>query len=432
MQRVLIITYYWPPSGGSGVQRWLKFAKYLPLFNWAPVVFTVENGEYPAKDESLAGDVTKHVEVIRNSIWEPYSLYKIFTNQKQKKVSIAFMSDKIRPSLAEKISVWLRGNLFIPDARVFWIRPSVNYLLNYLKSNPVDVIVSSGPPHSSHLIAKKIKEKTGLKWIADFRDPWTGVYYFDDLRLTSFAKTLHRKLEKNVLNTADEIIVVGETMKQEFEALSNTPVHVITNGYDEDEYPSTALPLFEKFTISTIGLFSKTQNNNTLWAAISQLINDDADFAKSIQINFVGQVDGVAKNAIRKAGISEVCNFIDYVPHNKVVEFQKKSHVLLLAINRVKKPEHLLTGKLFEYLGARRPILCVGPVKGDAAAIVNETNSGCVVDFDDIEKIKSILLNYFRNYQNKTETFEPLSTQKYSRKSLTEKLAKQLNRVAAQ
>ena len=186
MKRVLIITYYWPPSGGSGVQRWLKMSKYLPEYGWQPVIYTTENAEYPIVDPSLEKDVSPEAEVIRRPITEPYTFYKKFLGIKQEEtVKVGFtQEEKKKKSWKSGLSMWIRGNLFIPDARRWWVKPSVKYLKKYLQEHPVDAIISTGPPHSMHLIAMKLKEATGLPWIADFRDPWTEIDYYQDLHLT--------------------------------------------------------------------------------------------------------------------------------------------------------------------------------------------------------------------------------------------------------
>src|SRR4030095_1074602 len=168
-KKVLIITYYWPPGGGSGVQRWLKFVKYLPQTGWQPVVYTPENGEMPVNDSSLTDDIPTGTEVLKTKIWEPYNLYKTFIGaDKNVKVSTGFLTEEKKPGMAERLSVWLRGNMFIPDARRFWIGPSIKYLSSYLEKSHVDVIVSTGPPHSMHLIAMKLSEKFNIPWVADF------------------------------------------------------------------------------------------------------------------------------------------------------------------------------------------------------------------------------------------------------------------------
>ncbi|NTW26696.1 MAG: glycosyltransferase family 4 protein, partial [Lentimicrobium sp.] len=187
-RRVLIISYYWPPSGGAGVQRWLKFVKYLRESGWEPVVYVPENPEYPAIDESLAKDIPDGIEIIKTPIWEPYSFYKkLIGAGKGERINAGFLSEKKRPGLTEQFSIWLRGNFFIPDARKFWIRPSISFLTRYLEKHPVDAIVSTGPPHSMHMIALGVKKRTGLPWLADFRDPWTNIDFYHELMLTTWA-----------------------------------------------------------------------------------------------------------------------------------------------------------------------------------------------------------------------------------------------------
>lgn len=428
MKKILIITYYWPPSGGSGVQRWLKFTKYLPEFGIQPIVYTVDNGEYPAEDLSLEKDIHRDVKVIRQPIIEPYSIYKKFTGQKKdKKMSVGFISEKTKPSLTQQIAVFMRGNFFIPDARMLWIQPSVKFLREYLSKNPVDLIITSGPPHTCHMIGLELKRILGLKWIADFRDPWTGIYYFNELMLSPFAQHIHRQMEKNVLNKCDKIISVGETMKKDFEKMTNIPIEVITNGYDEEDYQGNSFPLTTKFTLSNIGLLPKGQNHPALWNAIGELIKENLNFKNQLEIRFVGHVDGHVKKSLDESGVTPYCNMIDYVNHEKVVEFQKSSQILLLNINRVPNAEYLLTGKLFEYLAAERPILCIGPKQGDAAKIIDECEAGKVFEFDDKEGIKNYLLERFRIYEEDKKEIRSSKHKDYSRMELTKRLVNVLN-----
>lgn len=427
MKKILIITYYWPPSGGSGVQRWLKFTKYLPEFGIKPIVYTVDNGEYPAEDKSLEKDVHPQVEVIRQPIWEPYTFYKKFTGQKkEKKVSVGFISDKTKPSLAQQMAVFARGNFFIPDARMLWIQPSVKFLREYLSKNPVDLIITSGPPHTCHMIGLELKRILGIKWIADFRDPWTGIYYFNELMLSPFAKHIHQQMEKNVLTECDQILTVGDTMKKDFEKMTNVPIEVITNGYDEEDYLNKNFPLTQKFTLSNIGLLPKGQNHPALWKAIGELVKENEKFRNQLEIRFVGHVDGHVKKSLEDAGITSFCSMIDYVNHEKVVEYQKSSHILLLNINRVPNAEYLLTGKLFEYLAAERPILCVGPNQGDAAKIIEECKAGEIFEFDDKEGIKKYIAERFRIFTEGTSENKNSLHQNYSRRELTKKLVTKL------
>ena len=247
MKRVLIITYYWPPSGGSGVQRWLKMSKYLPEYGWQPVIYTTEDAEYPIVDPSLEKDVTPEAEVIRRPIVEPYSFYKKFLGvKKEETVKMGFIEEKEKKhGWKENLSLWIRGNLFIPDARCWWVKPSVRYLKEYLKEHPVDAIISTGPPHSMHLIAMKLKEALGLPWIADFRDPWTEIDYYDELHLTKRSDRKHHCLEHEVLTKADNVVTVGPDGARRLEKLGAKDVATIYNGFDRDDDAHTPVTLSE-------------------------------------------------------------------------------------------------------------------------------------------------------------------------------------------
>ena len=233
MKRVLIISYYWPPSGGAGVQRWLKFSKYLRDFGWEPVIYTPENPEYPEIDESLFKDIPIGTEVIKRPIWEPYNAYRRFTGQKkEEKIQAGFLSVKKKNHILEIISVWIRGNLFIPDARVFWIKPSIRFLLKHLATHPVDAIVSTGPPHSMHLIGLGIRKKLNIPWLADFRDPWTTIDFYHQLHLTRQADKKHHRLEKAVLSGADHVTIISWNCALDLNGILPRKYDVITNGFD--------------------------------------------------------------------------------------------------------------------------------------------------------------------------------------------------------
>ncbi|MEM7038415.1 MAG: glycosyltransferase, partial [Bacteroidota bacterium] len=343
MKKVLIITYYWPPSGGSGVQRWLKCVRYLRDYGWEPIVFTVENGEYPVLDESLEKEVPEGVQVIRRPIWEPYQLYKRFTGQKPKKrVVSGFIKDK-KPSFTKRVSMWIRGNMFIPDARKFWIKPASRYLKSWLKENPVDVIVSTGPPHSMHLIAHRVTRKLNIPWLADFRDPWTGIPYYKDLKLTGWADRKHHRQEKMITVDADRFVVVGNHMKKEFEAIGGREVDVITNGYDEaDLRPQLKSARDKDFTIVHIGFLAETQNHESLWQALGELAGEDDVFREKLRIRMIGKTDIGVEMYMKEYGIHDRAEFIDYVPHTEAIENQGRAQVLLLTINNVENAKEVL------------------------------------------------------------------------------------------
>jgi hypothetical protein len=429
-KRVLIITYYWPPSGGNGVQRWVKFVKYLRDYDWEPVVYTVENGEYPELDYSLVKDIPEKIEVIKHPIWEPYSLYKKFTGKKSNsKINRDVVGKNRKLSFTESAALWLRGNIFIPDARKFWIKPSIKFLLNYLQSNPVDAIISTGPPHTDHLIALGVKEKTNLKWIADFRDPWTTMDYFNDLKLSSSANKKQHRLELAVLKTADRVISVGRMMKKEFDEKRGSDTSVITNGFDSTDFNTGEMELSDEFTLVHIGSFLERRNPFSLWKAICELISEKESFKNKVKIKLIGRVEQSIINSIKEFNLDSYTDVVPYMDHQKVIIELKKSQVLLLPIDDFDGAKWVLTGKLFEYLAGERPVLCIGPPDGDAAMVLSETSAGVTFNFHDVSGIKKQLLEYFNLYLQKKLTVNNNSVDEYSRKQLTQKLAAILNEI---
>lgn len=434
MRRVLIITYYWPPSGGSGVQRWLKMSKYLPENGWQPVIYTAKDAEYPVEDPSLEQDVALEAEVIRRPIVEPYSFYKQFLGMKRgEKVKAGFINEgEKKNGWKENLSVWLRGNLFIPDARCWWVKPSVRFLKRYLKEHPVDAMISTGPPHSMHLIAKALHKKFNIPWVADFRDPWTDIDFYKDLKLTRCADKKHHRLENQVLTEATKVVTIGWDCAKGLESHGAKDVVVITNGYDDlgkicvktDENPSLRDHQSLPFTMSHIGIIGENRNPETLWQAISELADKD------LKIRLIGQVDNSVIESIKRNNIEKLVEIVPYIPHNQVIEEQAKSDVLLLFVNNTPNAKGILTGKIFEYMASGRPILCIGPEDGDSARILSETQTGITVDFNDKEKMKSIILDYISKFQeNQLITERKEAVEKYSRRNLTKEFVKILNGI---
>lgn len=417
--KVLIITYYWPPAGGSGVQRWLKFVKYLQDFGITPVVYTVENPDYALEDGSLAQEIPKGVEVLRQPIWEPYKLANLFSKGKASKTSAGFLSKK--QSIFGKLSNYIRANYFIPDARMFWIRPSVNYLETYLKENPVDAVISTGPPHSVHRIALGLKNKLGIHWMADFRDPWTEIDYFHQLPLTKSALKKHKKQEKEVLTMADCVVVVGATMRQNYLTF-NPNTEVLTNGYDGETTKNTPT-LDTKFSITHIGLMNEDRNPYSLWKVLAELIQEVDGFKDDLEIKLIGKVDDAVLNNIDTLSLTQTINHIDYLPHSEVQNFQRASQVLLLAVNKVPSAKGIITGKIFEYLLAKRPILAIGPEDGDLAELLQETDAGSCFDFDNTKGLKKELIDLYNRYKNQTLAVDSKHIERYHRKEITGQLA---------
>ncbi len=424
MKKVLIITYYWPPSGGAGVQRWLKFVKYFRDYGWEPVVYTPENPEAPANDDSLAEDIPEGVEILKTKIWEPYRWYKKFTGQKpEEKVNAGFLSEKEKPGLAEKVSVWIRGNLFIPDARKYWIKPSIKFLKNYLEENPVDAIVSTGPPHSMHLIALALKQKTGIRWVADFRDPWTQIDFYHQLQLSRWADNKHHRLEKKVLDAADRVVTVSPTCARDLEKISGKKVDVITNGFDPEDFNHLSPKTSKRFELLHIGAINKDRNATKLWEALAELCQENADFKRKLLIKLIGKTDISARKSISVNKLKEHLQIIPYLPHKEAIAHSQTASLLLLPLNNTPTVKGIVTGKLFEYLAMQKPILSIGPTDGDSAKIIRETNAGKTFDFENKEGIKQYILDTF---EKKSSFSESTNTAPYNRKRLTQKMARVL------
>jgi glycosyltransferase involved in cell wall biosynthesis len=435
MKKVLILTYYWPPSGGAGVQRWLKFTKYLKTYGWEPIIYTAENGEIPVVDMSLLKDVPAELTILKTPIWEPYHLYKRFIGRKKDdKINASFLSENKKAGLSEKISIWIRGNFFIPDARKFWIKPSINYLKNYIIKNNIEYIISSGPPHSMHLIALGLKNKfTSLKWVADFRDPWTNIDFYDKLMLTKTSDIKHHSQELKVLTNADIILSIGKGMSDEFLNIYQksggknlNKFKVISNGFDTDDIKTNDIVKDKKFSIAHIGTLVKDRNPIVLWKVLKKLTDTRDDFRSQLEIKLVGKVDIFVKEQLENYGLTNFVNKIEYLPHSEVIIEQQKSKVLLLLINNTKNAKDILTGKFFEYMASGSPILAIGPIDGELADIIKQTQTGLISNFEDEITLEKNILNLFVNQSLQTNGEEVI---KYSREELTKKLCELLNEL---
>lgn len=419
-KKVLIIAYYWPPAGGPGVQRWLKFVKYLPEFKIEPIVYVPENPNYPIVDKSLLTDVSKDVTVLKLPIKEPYKWANLFSNA-SKTIRKGIIKERKKQSLIEKLMLYIRGNFFIPDARKAWVKPSVKYLLNYIKENNIETIITTGPPHSMHLIGLHLKTNLNLKWVADFRDPWTTIGYHKNLKLTKASEEKHKQLEAIVLKSADQIIVTSSITKQEFKAITDQPIAVITNGHDKLKSSFEALDL--KFTMSHIGSLLSERNPENLWQVLSELVVSEINFAKDFQLNLIGTVSEAVLQSINSYNLKEYLNVIGYVPHDEAMAYQNRSQVLLLIEIDSDETRCIIPGKLFEYMVSKRPIIALGPNGSDVETILKETNSGNYFGYDEHDVLKETILKQYRQYQEGHLKSNPIHTEKYSRRTLTKTLA---------
>ena len=411
-KRLLIITYYWPPTGGSGVQRWVKFSKYLPQFGWQPVNYTPENPEQLARDESLLADIPACAEVIKTHITEPYAVYRRLTGGKP--------GEEVNPVNAQKkswkkrLSLWIRGNCFIPDPRIGWVRPSVRYLKEYLREHPVDAVVTTGPPQSMHLIGRGLKRALGVRWIADFRDPWTEMFYYKHLGLTAASDRRQHRLEQSVLDEADAVISVTPLVQKDFQAKTRTPVVLITNGFDEEDFPELSAPDREiKFRLVHTGLFAADGNPLNLWDALARRCAADPAFRARLEIRLAGKVDAAVTDAIRARGLGDNLVELGYLPHDETVREQRAADILLLPLRQEPEYAKVLPGKIFEYLAARRPVLGIGQEDGAAATVLRDAGAGEMFDWDKSDELLAFL---------DAEHPQTTGIEKYTRRALTAQL----------
>ncbi|MFA7444600.1 MAG: glycosyltransferase family 4 protein [Flavobacteriaceae bacterium] len=423
MKKVLIITYYWIPSGGPGVQRWLKFVKYLPDFGIEPVVYIPENPSYPIVDKNLKKDFS-NLTVLKQKIREPYGFASLFSKKKTQKISSGIIPKKKNQSLLERILLYIRGNFFIPDARVLWVKPSVKFLEKYIRENQIETVITTGPPHSLHLIGLGLQQKLNIRWIADFRDPWTSIVYHKDLKLSAASQAKHKELERKVLQAAHQIIVTSPSTKAEFEQITSKPITVITNGYDVENIEKQ--PLDEKFSLAHIGSFLSERNPRILWKALRELIKENKDFSNDFQLKLIGIVSEEVLETIREFKLENYINNLGYLSHKQSVEEQRKSQVLLLIESDSDQTKAIIPGKLFEYMVSGRPILAIANDESDIKDIIVSTNTGVFFDYSEKERLKDVILNYYKQYKENNLKSHPIGLQQFSRKNLTRKLSEVL------
>lgn len=425
-KKILIITYYYPPAGGSGVQRWLKFAKYLPDFGITPIILKPKNPCYSIFDFLLLNEIPKSQEIIEIPIWEPYSLSRMI-NPKNIKYEIGQFDVNNNHDFLSRILIFIRANFLIPDPRKFWINPCYKFLKKYLYDNNIKHIITTGPPHSLHLIGLKLKKNNpNLKWIADFRDPWLNILHEEKLKILNFAKKKHEKLEKNVLNNSDLILVTNYSDVYKNQKLGIHNCVTITNGFDS--VFSKKKEKNKKFTITYCGIMEQLRNPIILWEIIIELINSNLINSKYFELKLIGKIDQKILYKINNSILKKILNFKGYLSHQVCLEEINNSNLLLITNFKSNKYKGIIPGKLFDYLSTYNKILSIGPKSSDVEKILNITQIGKHFNYEQKIEIKSFVINSYYDWINDISyNYDNQNIMKFHRKNLTKILSEKIH-----
>lgn len=423
-KNILFVVYNFPPAAGAATQRIIKFLKYLNKFGNQTFVLTVDKVDYPDLDYSLIEKIPSETKIFRTKYWTPFGIYRKITGRKpDEKIPVAFIKDDHK-SFAERISVFVRLNLFLPDAKIGWIPFAVKKGLQIIKENKIDVVISSGPPHTTHLIALLIKKFTGVKWITDFRDPWTDIDYYSGMKRTRLAEKIDSYLEKLVLKNADHITAASEGYLKIIKSKNvQNNYSVLTNGFDPDDFKNIELISQQKFIITYTGNMPSTRNPEKFWDALEELVEENSNFRENFEFHFAGVMDDEIKNNITQKMFFK--NFINhgYLSHCDVLSLVFNSHLLLMIVNRVATSNEILPGKIFEYIASGNFVLVIGPENGESAKLINYVKQGTAIDYDRKDEMKKLIIQLFNQWKSNDlkKIISPESLE-FTREKLTQKL----------
>lgn len=434
MKNLLIVAYYFPPSGGPGVQRVLKHVKYLPEFGWNPIVLTVENGQFPARDESLMDQIPKGTIVKRTHIFEPYDVYRFFTGKKPgTAIDVnTIRKDDQKPGLREKIAELIRATFFIPDARVGWRFSAKKAALELIKEHNIQAIYSSSPPYTCSLIARYAHKKTGLPWVAGFRDPWTG--FISSPKRWFLPAFIDKHFEKSVFSEADAVECAWEGIIKDafgkYPDLEKSRFHHVPNGFDSNDFPIMPKIRTDKFTITYTGSLYGRRNPSSLFAAIEKLISSNKVDPNKIHLRFVGRFGNEVEQMYDSASFANSIERISYVAHHKSIEYLFQSDALLLIVDESKESEEIVPGKVYEYIGTGKPLIAIAPNNSAIAKLMIETNGGLVAHQTELDKISDIFYKYYKAWEDNRMLIEPITEEvaKYERRNAAKKLAELLEK----
>lgn len=428
MKKVLIISYYWPPSGGVGVLRCLKFSKYLRQFGWEPIVYAPSNANYLLFDYSNLKDIPADIEALKYPIWEPYKLFKILSGRKKDDPTDP-VHVRQKKSFIDDFSIWVRGNFFIPDARCLWIKPSVKFLKNYLEDHPVDAIFTDGPPHTNTMIGQKLSTELTIPWLADFQDPWTQADYYRLYKIAKWADNRHKKMEQRVFKTAHKITIASPSWAKDLEKIGAQQVDVLYYGFDEDDFRKVTPQIDSDFTITHTGLFSNDRNPEVFFNVLKDLKNEIPAFNERLKLNFAGNIDLTVRKSIVKTGLQQNFNDLGFVDREKAIQLIVNAQLLLLPLNKAENADGRIPGKFYEYLRATRPILCLGPQNSDVARILNEYEAGESIEYEYYEHIKAYIKERYELYLKGENILSAKNLEKFSIENQTRILSQYLNQI---
>jgi hypothetical protein len=434
MKKVLIISYYWPPAGGPGVQRILKFSKFLPENGWQPIVIAPENGTYPAIDESMLDEIPEECIVVRTKTLEPFAIYNTLKGNKNKKEMSVGMIGLQEKSRLQKFSNYVRANYFIPDARKYWKGYVIKAAKKIIKEHQIDAIITTGPPHSTHLAGLALKQKYNIPWVADFRDPWTNIFYNNFLPRSEKTKSRDLRLENAVIKNCDHLVTATPGLEREFNDRKSS-ITTILNGFDQSDLAKESHSALEKFTLAYVGNLLPTQSIACLWETLEELVEEGIITQDNFLLKLTGKADGAILERLSNGPAKEILEIEGYVAHKVATQRMQEAAMLLFVIPEDKNNALILTGKLFEYLATRKPIHGIGPIGGDADVILQESGRDAIIDFEDKKGIRAHILKYFQEWQEngkKAHQFDANEAlQQFSRQHQATQLAKILGEISS-
>lgn len=432
MKKVLVVAYHFPPGGGPGVQRVLKHVTYLHEAGWKPIVLTVENGDFPARDESLLEKIPDHVDVHRVRIYEPYDLYRALMGKRSAAIDVNVnKSSSHRSGWKERLAEFIRATFFIPDARVGWLLTAVKAGKELIERENIDAIYTSSPPYTCALIGRALHRQTKRPWVAGFRDPWTGFLTTPDRWFLPAA--IDRSLERSVFAEADAVECAWQGIIEDaitkYPTLDRSKFHHVPNGFDSNDMPRVTYVKNDVFTITYTGSMYGRRNPAKFLRALELLESRGVLAPENVRIRFVGRFGDDVRSMLEASSFASSVENIAYVPHAESIAYLMQSDVLLLIVDEAKESAEIVPGKVYEYIGTYRPVIALAPHGSAIEQLILETNAGMSAPQEDVEAVATIVATMYARWRNN----EPMATPnidevgKYERRESAHYLARILD-----